>query len=109
MGLLDKSTDSLPSAVNGINALLGGFQQLDGYNQTLLNGASKLKANSPSLVAGINTLAGGTDELAPDSTHLLPNFLTVPERWRQTALHFETVLPHSFPEQQSFPKAEPHC
>ena len=64
MGLLDKSTDSLPSAVNGINALLGGFQQLDGYNQTLLSGASKLKANSPSLVAGINTLAGGTDELA---------------------------------------------
>ena len=64
MGLLDKSTDSLPSAVNGINALLGGFQQLDGYNQTLLNGASKLKANSPSRVAGSNTLAGGTDELA---------------------------------------------
>ena len=64
MGLLDKSTDSLPAAVNGINTLLGGFKQLDGYNQTLLDGASKLKANSPSLVAGINTLAGGTDELA---------------------------------------------
>ena len=64
MGLLDKSTDSLSTAADGINTLLGGFKQLNGYNQTLLDGASKLKANSPSLVAGINTLAGGTDELA---------------------------------------------
>ena len=60
MGLLDKSTDSLSTAADGINTLLGGFKQLNGYNQTLLDGASKLKANSPSLVAGINTLAGGT-------------------------------------------------
>ena len=65
MGLLDKSTDSLSTAADGINTLLGGFKQLNGYNQTLLDGASKLKANSPSLVAGINT---------PDSTHSAPNY-----------------------------------
>ena len=47
---LDTSTDSLPTAVKGIDTLLSGFQQLDGYNQTLLNGAASLKANSPSLV-----------------------------------------------------------
>ena len=40
MGLLDKSTDSLSTAADGINTLLGGFKQLNGYNQTLLDGAS---------------------------------------------------------------------
>ena len=100
MGLLDKSTDSLSTAADGINTLLGGFKQLNGYNQTLLDGASKLKANSPSLVAGINTSGLNTlgSQLCSGSEHS-----------QQTVLHFETVLPHSFPEQQSFPKAEPYC
>ncbi|MFR6164205.1 MAG: hypothetical protein ACLUJR_15340 [Mediterraneibacter gnavus] len=69
-----------------------------------------MKANSPSLVAGINTLAGGTDELASGlNTLWLPIIAADPEHSQQTVLHFETVLPHSFPEQQSFPKAEPYC
>lgn len=109
MGLLDKSTDSLSTAADGINTLLGGFKQLNGYNQTLLDGASKLKANSPSLVAGINTLAGGTDELASGLNTLGSQLCSGSEHSQQTVLHFETVLPHSFPEQQSFPKAEPYC
>ena len=109
MGLLDKSTDSLSTAAYGINTLLGGFKQLNGYNQTLLDGASKLKANSPSLVAGINTLAGGTDELASGLNTLGSQLCSGSEHSQQTVLHFETVLPHSFPEQQSFPKAEPYC
>ena len=107
--LLDKSTDSLSTAADGINTLLGGFKQLNGYNQTLLDGASKLKANSPSLVAGINTLAGGTDELASGLNTLGSQLCSGSEHSQQTVLHFETVLPHSFPEQQSFPKAEPYC
>ena len=106
---VDKSTDSLSTAADGINTLLGGFKQLNGYNQTLLDGASKLKANSPSLVAGINTLAGGTDELASGLNTLGSQLCSGSEHSQQTVLHFETVLPHSFPEQQSFPKAEPYC
>ena len=102
-------TDSLSTAADGINTLLGGFKQLNGYNQTLLDGASKLKANSPSLVAGINTLAGGTDELASGLNTLGSQLCSGSEHSQQTVLHFETVLPHSFPEQQSFPKAEPYC
>ena len=35
MGLLDKSTDSLSAAADGINTLLGGFKQLNGYNQSI--------------------------------------------------------------------------
>ena len=96
-------------AADGINTLLGGFKQLNGYNQTLLDGASKLKANSPSLVAGINTLAGGTDELASGLNTLGSQLCSGSEHSQQTVLPFETVLPHSFPEQQSFPKAEPYC
>ena len=64
-----------------------------------------MKANSPSLVAGINTLAGGTDELASGLNTLGSQLCSGSEHSQQTVLHFETVLPHSFPEQQSFPKA----
>ena len=50
----------LQKATAGINALNAGFTQLSAYNDTLLSGASQLKANAPALVEGVTTLQGGT-------------------------------------------------
>lgn len=62
---LDSETSAqFPTAIQGITALNKGFAQLSGYNDSLVNGANKLKSNSPTLVAGVNTLQSGTNQLA---------------------------------------------
>ena len=65
LGQLNTSVQAqVPTAIQEITELNGGFMQLGSYNTSLLSGAEKLKGSSSTLAAGAGTLQSGTNQLA---------------------------------------------
>ena len=67
---LQTQTASLPTAGKGIESLLGGFDALNAYNESLTSGAKELKQNAPVLDKGVETLQSGTKQLAKGVSQL---------------------------------------
>lgn len=65
ISFLDQSVaEDFPKAMQGIDALNGGFDKLEVYNSQLLNGAYDLKEAGKTLAGGADTLFAGTNTLS---------------------------------------------
>lgn len=60
---MDQKTADLPSAGEGIQSLLDGFDTLGAYNQQLTEGAAQLAENTPYLLQGMDTMKEGSQEV----------------------------------------------